>query len=1012
MRNAAVALAVSLALMSAPAVGASANANSAVTVLHRSDSGQPRYVRFDGIAVPGTGVLNKNATAAQAEQLKQFIAPIQGLDDNASRALGVAHAESLRNGATRYSWQQAFDGIPVLHGTLTALVDGTARLRVVSGEPAAQAPVRRHGQSAAQASRLLSLAAAAIDAHAPAVTRWQSAGTTLLWQSQSGAIRDVRASAVYAKQDASVLPAWSYEIEVSNGARSTRLWQVVLSDEGELLLRRSLTKDASYSYRVYAHPASHPDNALRPIDSPYGDLTPVPAGDLQPAYITANDISIEELASTHNAPWLPDGATTLIGNHAEVYLDTSGNDGFDADDRRGPASTAGQFHWNFDGEADVRSSANNQNAAMTQAFYVVNWLHDYFHDAGFTSGTATGSNRMRVEIQDFDGSNNANMSVPAVASPRMQVFLFDGPTESSVTVSGALAASYAAGHASFGPDNFTVSGQLVLMQDGAGLNPTDGCEALTNAAALNGKVALVDRGNCNFIDKVERAQAAGAIAVLVANNTTGTLTMGLPDGNTTVIDIGALLVSQDGGNAIKTAMTSGSVSAALSRSTATPIDGALDSALVAHEWGHYLTNRLMNIGNASQANGMDEGWSDFVAMLALSAASDASNWSGSYGFSGYAVNDFANGLRRFPYSSDPDSNALSFRHISNGIVLPNGGSGSNNSEVHNTGEIWASALWDAYVNLLRNRGYQEAQLRMREYLVQGMKNTTMFEPNFVEARDAQLDAVASLQPIAETPSDLQLFREAFARRGLGINAVAPAKTDDTQANVVESFVWTATAVPSVNAGADLAVVQGDTVNLAAVASDSDGAIASYRWQQLSGPTVTLSANNGADVSFTAPDVTLSTTLLFELTVSDTAQEKASDQIAITVSPAPNQAPTANAGTDQAVTEGATVTLNGSGADSDGSVASYRWQQSSGSSVTLANGAAASTTFTAPNVDSDTSLNFQLTVTDNLGQSTTDAVTITVRNSAPPANGGGGGGGSLAFATLALLGLLSYRRRPQ
>lgn len=1005
MRNAAVALAIALALMSAPEV----DANSAVTVLHRSDSGQPRYVRFDGITAPGAGVLNKTATVAQAEQLKQFIAPIQGLDGSASHALGEARIETLRSGATRYSWQQAFDGVPVLHGRLTALVDDAARLRMVSGEPAAQAPIRRHSKAPAQAARLLSLAAAALETRAPSVTTWRAAGPELHWHSSSGPVRDVRAMPVYAKQGTALLPAWSYEIAVSSGERSSRLWQIVLSDQGELLLRRSLTRDASFSYRVYGHDANHPDNALRPIDSPYGDLTPLPAGELTPTYISANDLSIEELATSHSNPWLPEGATTLTGHHAEVYLDISGADGFNTGDRRGPISAAGQFHWTFDGNADVRSSASNQNAAMTQAFYVVNWLHDYFHDAGFTTGTATGANRMLVEIQDFDGSNNANMTVPASASPRMQVFLFDGPTESSVTVSGAVTGSYVSGHASFGPDNFTTSGELVVMQDGAGLSPTDGCETLTNAAALNGKIALVDRGNCNFIDKVERAQSAGALAVLVANNTSGTLTMGLPDGNTTVINIGALLISQDDGNAIKSAMAGGSVNAALSRNTATPIDGALDSALVAHEWGHYLTNRIMDIGNASQANGMDEGWSDFVAMLALSAASDAGNWSGSYGFSGYAVNDFGNGLRRFPYSSDPDSNALSFRHISNGVVLPNGGSGSNNSEVHNTGEIWASALWDAYVNLLRNRGYQVAQSRMREYLVQGMKNTAVFEPDFIEARDAQLDAVAALQP-NETPNDLALFRQAFARRGLGVNAVAPAKSDDTQANAVESFVWTVTAVPTVNAGADQVVIQGAVVNLTGIAADSDGAIASYRWRQLSGPTVTLTSNNSADTSFTAPAVALSTSLVFELTVSDTAQEKASDQIVITVSPAENQAPTANAGADQTVTEGATVTVNGTGTDSDGSIASYRWQQLSGPSVALANSAAASTTFTAPSVDSDSSLTLQLTVTDNLGQSASDTVTITVRNSTPPPSSGGGGGGCLALATLALLGLLSRQRR--
>ena len=45
--------------------------------------------------------------------------------------------------------------------------------------------------------------------------------------------------------------------------------------------------------------------------------------------------------------------------------------------------------------------------------------------------------------------------------------------------------------------------------------------ALTNAAAIAGKIALVDRGICGFTIKVKNAQNAGAIGVVVANNVGG-----------------------------------------------------------------------------------------------------------------------------------------------------------------------------------------------------------------------------------------------------------------------------------------------------------------------------------------------------------------------------------------------------------------------------------------------------------------------------------------------------------
>ncbi len=57
--------------------------------------------------------------------------------------------------------------------------------------------------------------------------------------------------------------------------------------------------------------------------------------------------------------------------------------------------------------------------------------------------------------------------------------------------------------------------------------PADACDTLQNAAALQGKIALIDRGTCHFTDKVQRAQDAGAIGVIMVNNVDGPpITMG------------------------------------------------------------------------------------------------------------------------------------------------------------------------------------------------------------------------------------------------------------------------------------------------------------------------------------------------------------------------------------------------------------------------------------------------------------------------------------------------------
>jgi hypothetical protein len=112
----------------------------------------------------------------------------------------------------------------------------------------------------------------------------------------------------------------------------------------------------------------------------------------------------------------------------------------------------------------------------------------------------------------------------------------------------AIAGDLETGNAAFGatatPQNF--AGEVVLSQDAGGASTTDGCEAIGPAVA--GKIALVDRGTCGFVVKAANAQAAGATAMLVANNAPGTIGMGGADPTVT---IPSLMVSLADGNRIK-----------------------------------------------------------------------------------------------------------------------------------------------------------------------------------------------------------------------------------------------------------------------------------------------------------------------------------------------------------------------------------------------------------------------------------------------------------------------------
>ena len=104
-----------------------------------------------------------------------------------------------------------------------------------------------------------------------------------------------------------------------------------------------------------------------------------------------------------------------------------------------------------------------------------------------------------------------------------------------------------------------------------------------------------------------------------------------------------------------------------------------------------------------------------------------------------------------------------------------------------------------------------------------------------------------------------------------------------------------------------------------------------------------------------------------------------------IPPPSNQAPTANAGTDQSVDEGTTVDLSATGADGDGTIASYNWQQESGTTVTISNADMANASFVAPIVAASEVLVLRVTVTDDDGATGSDTVSITV-NDTPPQPG--------------------------
>jgi hypothetical protein len=176
------------------------------------------------------------------------------------------------------------------------------------------------------------------------------------------------------------------------------------------------------------------------------------------------------------------------------------------------------------------------------------------------SGTAWASLTNTQRLAASVNTNNlvwtgpaVQVIAPTILGPRVDLMITSPP---------AIAGSKVFGNAQFGPavTAVNVSGEIVLVEDDT-VPTTDGCEGVINGAALNGRIALIDRGLCPFVDKAANAEAAGAIAVIIANNVTGAPpAMG---GDLPGLDIPVVSISLADGNAIKAQLGLGPVTATL-----------------------------------------------------------------------------------------------------------------------------------------------------------------------------------------------------------------------------------------------------------------------------------------------------------------------------------------------------------------------------------------------------------------------------------------------------------------
>ena len=227
----------------------------------------------------------------------------------------------------------------------------------------------------------------------------------------------------------------------------------------------------------------------------------------------------------------------------------------------------------------------------------------------------------------------------------------------------------------------------------------------------------------------------------------------------------------------------------------------MEGDTIVHEYGHGLSNRLVGdgtMGDGVQTDGMGEGWSDFIA---TSVFDDPVIFEYSGGTDGKT-----SGFRRVRY----DTSTQKYTDVC-----------KPDCQVHDDGEIWATALWAMRAKLRAKLDVGPGTRQAEQLVVDGMKNTGT-TPTFLTARDA----IIAADQTNNGGANACLIWGVFAAREMGVSAT----TSSDQKTVTAATDGPAACTPTAKAGGPYATPEGTDAELDASASTpgGDGPL-TYAW---------------------------------------------------------------------------------------------------------------------------------------------------------------------------------------
>ncbi|MGH8252303.1 MAG: M4 family metallopeptidase [Steroidobacteraceae bacterium] len=454
-----------------------------------------------------------------------------------SADLALRRTETDAQGQTHLTYAQKYRGLPVFGATLKAHFDVSGRLTALNGVLVPDIDV----------------------SSTPARTASEAQAAAVSYVDRKGAFATSSRLLVYREGLAKGVPGsnhLAYEVIVSDG-RNLREFVYVSAHMGKVIDRISGTHDAMNrrAFDAQNQPApgpNYPNNAFWEEGDP-----PLPTG-----VVEADNMlfaSAETYALFSNAF----GRDSFDG--AGATMDSIFNRGNACPN----ASWNGVFISFCPGTTSDDVTGHEWGHAYTE--YTDNLI--YAWQPGALNEAASDIFGETVDLlngRQTDSPNDARTVNSCTAFTTL-------PPSVTVNSPAAIAGVKPSGGAAFGPQTFMQTNDVVLVDDGTGnatppsgaagdLSVMDGCETpFTNAASVNGKIAMMYRGTCGFTVKAKNAQLNGALGVVIANHTLGGNAPINMAGVDPTVTIPSLSVGNANGEAIRGQLATTAVNVTLTR---------------------------------------------------------------------------------------------------------------------------------------------------------------------------------------------------------------------------------------------------------------------------------------------------------------------------------------------------------------------------------------------------------------------------------------------------------------